>query len=164
MGSSVHWSMYGPAVEVWDKNKMDLSAQKEDFSCAYIRAVAATAGFPVDEPKRDNESVDLVVRGTDFDGAVRNPRAEVQVKCSANFNQSGETIKFPIKIKNYDDLRPVNIVVPRFLVVVAVPESANEWLEQTTEQMILRHCGYFVSLRGLPPTKKHNHCYGRCSC
>jgi len=38
--------------------------------------------------------------------------------------------------------------VPRILVVVTVPAVAQEWLSQSEEEMVLRHCGYWISLRG----------------
>ncbi len=56
-------------------------------------------------------------------------------------------------MKNYDDLRPTNFLVPRILVVVRVPEEPGEWTEQTDDQLVLRHCGYWLSLRGFPESE-----------
>lgn len=58
-----------------------------------------------------------------------------------------------MKTKNYDDLRGEGFLVPRILVVVTVPVAAQEWLSQSEEEMILRHCGYWVSLREAPATE-----------
>ena len=39
-------------------------------------------------------------------------------------------------------------MLPHLLVVVVLPEDEAEWLAQTEEQLILRRCGYWMSLRG----------------
>jgi hypothetical protein len=40
---------------------MDENQQKEQFSYAYVRAVASVAGYGVHRPEPDDDSVDLVV-------------------------------------------------------------------------------------------------------
>ncbi len=57
-----------------------------------------------------------------------------------------------MRLKNYEDLRRTNVLVPRVLVVVVVPEDVQEWLDQSEERLALRRCGYWVSLRGSPDT------------
>ena len=132
---------------------MNLSEKKEDFSYAYIRAVAAAAGFAVEAPMRDNASIDLEIHGKGFDsGKVCFPQAGLQVKCTATASVPSDAIKYKLKLKNYNDLRPENVSVPRFLVVVLVPEDEALWLGQSEEEMIIRQCAYLVSLRGLPDT------------
>jgi hypothetical protein len=42
--------------------------------------------------------------------------------------------------------------VPRILVVVLVPENLVDWLVQSEDELSMRHCGYWVSLRGQPET------------
>lgn len=54
-------------------------------------------------------------------------------------------------IKNYDDLR-ADVIVPRLLVVVCVPEDCEGWTRQTEEHLCLRHCAYWLSLAGMPET------------
>jgi hypothetical protein len=57
-----------------------------------------------------------------------------------------------LKRKNYDDLRLVDPIVPRILVVVLVPMSESEWLRQTEHELSLRRCAYWTSLRGMEAT------------
>jgi len=38
--------------------------------------------------------------------------------------------------------------VPRILVVVLVPENLADWLVHSEDELSMRHCGYWVSLRG----------------
>jgi hypothetical protein len=61
------------------------------------------------------------------------------------------SVRYPLNLKNYNDLR-INALVPRILVVVLVPENLADWLVQSEDELLMRHCGYWVSLRGLPET------------
>ena len=61
-----------------------------------------------------------------------------------------ETFSHSIKLKNYNDLRIEQILVPRILVVVLVPDDPDDWLAHTEAELAFRRCGYWSSLRGLP--------------
>ena len=78
----------------------------------------------------------------------------MQIKCTAEEIVRGEQVFFALKRKNYDDLRlsAESLLVPRILVVVGVPDSESEWLQQTEEEMSMRRCAYWMSLRDLPET------------
>lgn len=52
----------------------------------------------------------------------------------------------------YDDLRCETIGIARILVVLFLPRDASEWLDHTPEQLVLRRCAYWQSLRGAPVT------------
>jgi Domain of unknown function (DUF4365) len=132
---------------------MDLSQQKEQFSVSYLRAVAAVAGYNLYEPVVDDDSVDwgIATRGTE--DTPRRPRVELQLKCTARNFLRQKVIRFPLEIKNYDDLRTEDLLVPRILIVVMVPQAVSEWLRHSEEELALRHCGYWVSLRGEPPVQ-----------
>jgi hypothetical protein len=43
-----------------------------------------------------------------------------------------------------------DFLVPRILVVVLVPPNPSDWLRQSDEELAMRHCGYWVSLRSSP--------------
>jgi len=117
-----------------------------------VRAVASVAGCAVERPEVDRDSVDLTLRGYDTSGPVLFPRLDLQLKCMGRETFRDDEIRFPLKLKNYDDLRKDNVLVPRILVVVLVPRDTEEWLAQSEEEMLVRHCAYWRSLRGLPDT------------
>lgn len=127
---------------------MHLSAHKEQFSLAYVRAVAAASGHAVYTPSVDNDSVDIGIASRRA-GHTCSPRLELQVKCTAG-PPAVRHIGFELKKKNYDDLRHTNLLVPRILVVVVVPENVHDWVEYNEEGLVLRRCGYWVSLLGHP--------------
>lgn len=131
---------------------MYMPLQQEQFSRAFVNAVVSVAGFKVAPPAEpDDDSVDLSIVARGPVGAVRSPRIDVQLKCFRGAVAT-DPWSYPLKVKNYEDLRHEDFQAPRILVVVTVPESVEGWLEQGESQMVLRHCGYWASLRGYPPT------------
>jgi hypothetical protein len=132
---------------------VDTNPRKEQFSNAYVRAVASVAGFTLAKPKVDDDSIDLMIAQRGGAGTVRSPRLELQLKCTERDIINNGNLHFPLKLKNYDDLRVHDVLVPRILVVLYVPDNLADWIEHTEQQMLMRHCAYWVSLRGLPATK-----------
>lgn len=130
---------------------MDTNSQKEEFSLAYIRAVATVAGYHTSRPDFDRDSVDLSIAEVGAKGTTRSPRLDVQAKCTSRDLIHGGTINFPLEVGNYNDLR-APVMVPRLLIVVTVPEYVGDWLNQSEEELVLKHCGYWLSLRGLRAT------------
>lgn len=132
------------------------TAQKEQFSRAYVAAVLAAAGCNSCRPDVDDDSVDLhLMMRNEENGTVNRGEIDLQLKCTATAQLSGDTFPFPLKIKNYDDLR-CNTLVPRLLLVVCIPEQFNEWLCQTEEELCLRKCAYWYSLRNMPEVENQS--------
>ena len=121
---------------------MDINQRKARFSLACIEAVASHAGFQVVEPKVDYDSVDGFLVG-DFG---RRPRIEFQAKATARDVVRGQNIHFPLRLKNYNDLR-IEVINPRILIVLVMPDSLDEWLMQTRDELCLRHCAYWLDLK-----------------
>ncbi len=130
---------------------MDLNAKKEQFSQAYVQAVAAVAGYCWSKPSVDDDSIDLTLSAKGSMGTYRSPKLDLQLKCHAS-TQPITDFPFPLKLKNYDDLRDSSVLVPRILVVVVVPDLLADWLVHSEPEMILRRCGYWKSIRGEPAT------------
>ena len=124
---------------------MDLTHRKERFSLAYIGAVAARAGFDLVEPRVDVDSID----GTLISHTGRRPRIEFQAKATACDVVDAEAVTFPLSVKNYDELR-AEVIIPRLLILVVLPEREEDWLTHSEDSLILRHCGYWLSLAGEP--------------
>lgn len=135
---------------------MDLNQRKEQFSKSYIQAVASVAGFSATTPTVDDDSVDLTIAGRGRDGTVASPRLELQAKGRNATTGNGNHFSYNLKLKNYDDLRVANFLVPRILVVVFVPEQIEYWLEQSEERLLMKHCAYWVSLRGMEESNNQN--------
>ena len=124
---------------------MDTNDQKELFSLAYVRAVAAQAGYDVTRPGLDKDSVDGILMA---DRGSR-PQIHFQAKATARNVVSGSYVHFPLPIKNYDDLR-IEAINPRILIVLIMPQETQEWVNQTDDELCMRHCAYWISLKGQP--------------
>jgi hypothetical protein len=129
-----------------DRDELPLNERKRAFSMAYLRAVSAVVGYSVSVPESDYDSVDLIVRSRQG----KRMGLEFQVKCSARDDLRGDAFPFSLSKKNYDDLR-ADSILPRYLLVVLVPDDIGFWLRQNERLMLYRRCGYWTSLRSLEP-------------
>ncbi|MEW8305083.1 MAG: DUF4365 domain-containing protein [Candidatus Thiodiazotropha sp.] len=133
---------------------MDISAQKEQFSYAYLQAIAAQAGLNYSKNAVDDDSIDIRLCGKGFTGGlIRNPTIEVQLKCTSQDVIKGNVIKYPLKLKNYDDLRGEDVAAPRYLMVLVVPDNIDNWTHHIDNALILFNNCYWASLRFKPESK-----------
>ena len=129
---------------------MDINQKKEQFSVAYVNAIAAQAGLSNAKPSVDDDSIDLSLKGRGFCGKIRSPQLDLQLKCTSRDLVKDGFIRFPLPIKNYNDLRGEDILIPRYLAVLLVPELDSEWAELRDEELVLRNTCHWVSIRNLP--------------
>ena len=135
---------------------MDINQQKEQFSNVYLQAVTTVAGYSVYKPSVDDDSVDWGVAAKGGTGPIRAPRLELQLKSTSSDIQDDNSIRYPLKLKNYNDLRMDNFAIPRILVVVLIPKTPEDWLTQSETELCIRGCGYWISLRGKSKTPNTN--------
>lgn len=120
---------------------------EEALSEAYVTAVAARAGYAAAKRNFDRDSVDLTI---ECGGHLR-PRLDLQLKATVGLRASVDPMPFPLKVKNYNDLR-IETQTPRLLVVLRLPKEPADWLTVSRSELVLRHCAYWLSLRGAPET------------
>jgi Domain of unknown function (DUF4365) len=128
--------------------------QKQQLSVAYVHAVAARAGYTCQVKTVDEDSVDLEIGASGYlhhQAVLRSPRIEVQLKATSSPQLRTNDLTFRLPSKNYRDLRETTLV-PRLLVVLALPRNPAEWIETSEECMISRRCAYWVSLLGRAET------------
>lgn len=126
---------------------MTSNMQKSRLSLSYIEAVASHAGFWVDEPNVDYDSVDGTLKA-DFG---KRPRIEFQAKATSQDIVREDCIHFSLPVKNYNDLR-IEAINPRILIVLVMPQTTDEWIEQTQSALCIRKCAYWMSLKGRSET------------
>ena len=131
-------------------SSVHITQQKEEFSVAYVHAIAASAGCAVDRPKVDNESVDVEVRSNLSYQKFDNPRIDLQLKCTASLQGHAKgVLKHKIPVHNYNALVSTRRVIPLLLVVVHVPKSVDRWIHQDNRMRAdLRFCAYWCAFRG----------------
>lgn len=126
---------------------MTPNLQMELLSLTYVRAVAASAGFQVNTPVPDVDSVDGVISST----TNRRPKIDFQAKATTQDMLRNGAVHFPLSVKNYNDLR-ADTLSPRILIVLIMPSNPQDWTVQTDEELCMRHCAYWHSLEGEPET------------
>ena len=129
--------------------------RQEELSRAYIYAIASKAGMTFERPVNDHDSVDVKISAigkmTD-DSILESPSLEIQAKATYvhDFDENDE-ISYPLKIKNYNDLRKVTLT-PRILVIYLMPRDEQAWLNNNHKRLKLKTCAYWVSLKNSPET------------
>lgn len=132
---------------------LSLEMQQEAFSKAFIQAVCAVAGLPSSRPEPDVNSVDWSVSGR---VGGRFSQIDMQLKCFRDGVVDISKNDFPYvldNLKNYDDITEADRSFPIILVVVRVPPTIEHWLGMEHERLVLAHCAYWVSLRGMSATQ-----------
>jgi hypothetical protein len=127
--------------------------QQEQFSIAYIRAIAAAAGYALEEITVDEDSVDCSI--TQRGNENKFPMIEslrVQLKCTYAHKPNSEYLTYPLSVKNYNDLRR-NCMNPRILVILHIPENFEQWIQQNDNSITLNHLSYWLSIKGMPETQ-----------
>jgi hypothetical protein len=130
----------------WLDLGMARTAQQEGFGDAYLLAIAGVAGCATSLRRPDDDSIDWTLSCR----LPLRPKLDIQMKTTATANDGGDTIQYPLKVKNYNDLIITDILVPRILILVILPPKIEEWLALSPTELILRRCSYWTSLRGRP--------------
>ncbi|MEN8221436.1 MAG: DUF4365 domain-containing protein [Pseudomonadota bacterium] len=120
---------------------------------AYIHAIAAAAGFGIEKPQIDMDSVDLVVKQYGDSQLEDYPEYDalyVQLKCTSRSELiKADHIAYPLKIKNYNYLRK-KTMNPSILIVLHVPEETQDWLKCSEQELTLCYSAYWLSLENKP--------------
>lgn len=121
--------------------------RKEEISHAFLAALAATDGHTVQTgPIPDMDSVDATIRS----GPPSRIVMDIQLKATARPDVKADGLHFRLKQKNYNDLVGPR-TVPLLLVVFELPADESEWIDCTPERLIMRKCGWWLSLAGREP-------------
>ena len=128
--------------------------QKEEFSYAYVHAVASRAGFFCDRRTPDINSVDATIRSDHplTQDSERFAEIDLQLKATSSMGFQNAQMSFPLGIKNYNDLR-ADRAAPILLIVLVLPPDVGDWLDHSEEQLVTRKCAYWCNLKGFPSTQ-----------
>ena len=115
---------------------------------AWVRAVAAGAGFAVGQSDFDRDGVDLNIRS----GGYSFPQLDLQLKATTEEKVIRDgMLKFDLRKKNYDSLI-LDTVVPRVLVVHFMDQHEVNWVAVEGSGLTISGMCYWVCLCGQPPS------------
>ncbi|MGD0557880.1 MAG: DUF4365 domain-containing protein [Streptosporangiaceae bacterium] len=127
---------------------LDANNHQGKFGQDYIRVLASAAGLLVYTPDLDYDGVDLLLRWPGRVGPAASPAIDVQVKSWSNPRKSDGTWHFAgLNEQQFNKLAGSAYTVPRYLFLVIVPKSSDTYSEVRTDGMLLRHQGFYLSLR-----------------
>lgn len=133
---------------------LDAKQHQGKFGEDYVRVLASAAGLIVLKDDLDVDGIDLGFRATGQYGLVYSPTVEAQIKTwSAPSGSSGNLVYRGLDEWQFNKLAGPNFTVPRFLFVICVPADNQRYVASMTDGVMLRHLGYFVSLRFEEPIK-----------
>lgn len=132
---------------------------ESELSYAYLHAVAAHAGMSCSVSNRheDNSGVDArITAWGPFAGGGYLTEVDIKVQLKATIGQpvdNGKQLSYFLQgVSRYNDLRTETVDIARILVVLFLPTDAKDWLTHTVDQLALKRCAYWESLRGAPET------------
>jgi len=132
---------------------------ESELSYAYLHAVAAKAGMSctVSGRHEDNRGVDAMVRAWGpFTGGGTITDLPLDIQLKATWQTPTETtthVSYDLKgIHRYEQLRKPTVSPHRILVVLFLPKADTDWLLHSVDQLVLKRCAYWVSLRNAPAT------------
>lgn len=133
---------------------MTRNHRQEALCRAYVQAVAALAGVGTSKPEPDY-GIDLLLReiailnGQYQDTSVQ---IDLQLRATTRASMTETALVYDLDVNTYNKLRILSTGSPRILIVQVLPETEDEWLSQSQDQLSIRHCAYWLSLEGAPPT------------
>ncbi|MFC4082853.1 DUF4365 domain-containing protein [Amycolatopsis samaneae] len=118
------------------------------FGESFVQVLASAAGLTVAKENIDTRGIDLTLGYKGFLGGWRHPSIEVQVKTWIRHRATHRNgfWKYRMNAKHFNELAGQNFRMPRFLVLVIVPDDWPEYATPTQEHTELRHAAYWVSL------------------
>ena len=126
--------------------------RKEEVSKSYLNAICAVKGISMSVQPHDDDGVDVVLQKTvcRTDNAKYGARIGVQLKSTAsNYTESASEFLYPLKKKNYDDLR-IPATVKSYLFLLILPKIEDEWVTHSIDKLVIKKCMYWLDLIGLP--------------
>lgn len=125
-----------------------ITKRQDQFSVAYIRAVAAAAGCTISVPEVDDDKIDIIVSSRARGKRHTKPKLDLQIKSVTSGPAVKETFSYSVDVDTYDALRDTMCAIPRLLVVVLLPRNYQLWMSQSHDNLTMQHCGYWHSLLG----------------
>jgi hypothetical protein len=125
--------------------------RQESLSRAYIQAIASRCGLNC-----SFRAFDYGIDVTVHEIQQRNARyvetgfnLDIQAKSTYGAIVTDTDVLYDLEVKSYDDLRDQDVGMPRILVLLVQPEVEADWTEVTENELMLRHCAYWLSLKGM---------------
>ena len=137
------------------RSKAELDEIQSNLSYSYVHAVVSRAGGACQETSRsaDKMGIDVVLN---FKGSFSPKQDFGKILVTSQLKSTRQTLpvvngKISYSIKSEQYRKYIESSPVEFLFILFIlPDDPAEWLELTPEELILRRCCYWTSLRGAP--------------
>jgi hypothetical protein len=129
--------------------------RQEGLCRAYVHAIAARCGMSTSTARPDY-GIDLSLHDILIRGNRRvqsGYKLDIQAKRTFQAKRGARHVRCDLDVKSYDDLRLAEPGCPHILVVLVLPKKEKEWSAQTENELLVRHCAYWLSLKEWPATR-----------
>ena len=121
--------------------------RQEQLSKACLQVLVFNAGYNLSQPQVDAYGIDGTIVAPTPHGLIR--RVDYQLKATTRYEIRGSDLAYDLRVADYNRLIPVDDV-HRALLLYTMPADPDQWLAQSEDETCLRHCLYWLSLRGRP--------------
>lgn len=113
-----------------------------------MRVLAAAAGLTVGKTEPDVTGDDYTFGYKGTLRGIRHPRIETQVKSwrQSSARHADGFWRYRMEPKHFNELAQDDFALPRFLVLVIVPDHWQEYTASAPSGLTVRHCAYWLSL------------------
>ena len=126
--------------------------RKEKISLSYLKTICAIKGISITENHDDEDGIDVYLSKTLqlIGGRRYTAKIDVQLKSSSNgYTEHKDYYAYPLKIKNYDDLRADATVKP-YLFLLVLPSNEKEWVMHSIDKLVVKKCMFWMDLTKMP--------------
>jgi hypothetical protein len=129
--------------------------RQEELCRAFVQSIASLCGLSSTVPRLDF-GIDIILHEI---VRVRNRliesgfRLDIQAKSTTLACLENSFVRYDLDVRTYDVLRMAAPGTLRILVVLVLPTEPAQWLTQSEDSLLLRHCAYWLSLQGQVATR-----------
>lgn len=123
------------------------------FGESFVRVLASAAGLIVARAELDVTGDDFTISHKGLLGDTRHPKIDVQVKSWSRRRavwKEGHW-RYTMKAKHFNELAGTGFALPRFLVLVIVPDDCADYATTRHDVVELKHAAYWLSLQDRQP-------------
>jgi hypothetical protein len=126
---------------------LDRNQHQGLFGESFVRVLASAAGLIVARAELDVAGEDFTISYKGVLGHTRHPKIEVQVKSWSRPVCRGEQWQYHLRARHFNELAGADFALPRFLILVIVPDDCTDYATVSPDSVHLRRSAYWRSLR-----------------
>lgn len=129
-----------------------LQHTEECLSLAYVHALAGRAGVNLAAQRVHDYGIDGTFRSIKIIGTRRVESGfavDFQMKATINWEYDGPDVVYDLEAKTYNDMvQRDSEAAPCILILLCLPANVEDWLESDETRLVLKHCCYWMRLKG----------------